>query len=237
MSDLDKSRVSSCGFEEMQLHIGDRLQLELLSAGDGNQYFTTLIGYVPGHSVLLRTPLVQNLPVPIPEGARARVRSFSGRSAYTFESRVERVQRSPLPYLHLAYPTAVQQTTIRGALRVRVNLTGTVNSPDSSNDSLPKPVTIADLSISGALLEADHALGNSGDSIELAFKFLVQPNDYEVKLVTPAQIQSGPKPKTGRGREDAFTHGVRFAKLRATEALLLQSYIQQVLLTDRSRVV
>jgi hypothetical protein len=34
-----------------------------------------------------------------------------------------------------------------------------------------------------------------------------------------------------------FTHGVRFAKLRSTEGLLLQSYIQQVLLDDRSRVV
>ncbi len=77
----------------------------------------------------------------------------------------------------------------------------------------------------------------NGESIELAFKFLVQPNDYEVKLVTPAQIQSGPKPKSGQGRDESLSHGVRFAKLRATEALLLQSYIQQVLLTDRSRVV
>ncbi len=219
------------------MHVGDRLQLELLSAGAGNHYFTTLIGYVPGHSVLLRTPLVHNLAVPIPEGEQVRVRTFSGRHAYTFESRVERVQRVPLPYLHLAYPTVVQQTTIRGALRVRVHLTGTANAMGGDGNALPVPVTIADLSTSGALLEAERALGKNGESIELAFKFLVQPNDYEVKLVTPAQIQSGPKPKSGQGRDEAFSHGVRFAKLRATEALLLQSYIQQVLLTDRSRVV
>lgn len=219
------------------MHVGDRLQLELLSAGAGNHYFTTLIGYVPGHSVLLRTPLVHNLPVPIPEGEQVRVRTFSGRHAYTFESRVERVQRLPLPYLHLAYPAVVQQTTIRGALRVRVHLSGTASTAGAREGALPIPVTLADLSTSGALLEAEHSLGRNGDSIELAFKFVVQPNDYEVKLVTPAQIQSGPKPKTGQGRDDAFSHGVRFAKLRATEALLLQSYIQQVLLTDRSRVV
>lgn len=219
------------------MHVGDRLQIELLSTGAGNHYFTTLIGYVPGHSVLLRTPLVHNLPVPIPEGEQVRVRTFSGRHAYTFESRVERVQRVPLPYLHLAYPTIVQQTTIRGALRVRVQLTGTANGLGGDDSALPVPVTLADLSTSGALLEAERALGSNGDSIELAFKFIVQPNDYEVKLVTPAQIQSGPKPQTGPGRAGVFSHGVRFAKLRATEGLLLQSYIQQVLLTDRSRVV
>jgi hypothetical protein len=65
----------------------------------------------------------------------------------------------------------------------------------------------------------------------------VQPNNYEVKLATSAQIQSVRKVKQGKGPQELFSHGVRFNKLHATEALLLQSYIQQVLLSDRSRVV
>jgi archaeosine-15-forming tRNA-guanine transglycosylase len=51
------------------------------------------------------------------------------------------------------------------------------------------------------------------------------------------EIQSVRKTRRERRPEEVFTHGVRFAKLRSTEGLLLQSYVQQVLLDDRSRVV
>jgi hypothetical protein len=206
--DLDQSKVSTCSFEAAQLHVGERLQLELVADGSRSHYYTTLIGFVPGHSVLIRTPMVQNLPVPVPEGADVLVRAFSGRHAFTMESRVDRVCRSPYPYMHLAYPAQVQQTIIRGALRVRV-----------------------------ALLETELSLGEPGEKFRLAFKFVVQPNNYEVKLATSAQIQSVRKIKKGNGQEELFSHGVRFNKLHATEGLLLQSYIQQVLLSDRSRVV
>ena len=221
----------------MQLHVGDRLQLELLTDSTRSHYYTTLIGYVPAHSVLLRTPQVQNLPVPVREGEPVLVRTFSGRHAYTFESTVGRVCRTPYPYLHLAYPTQVQQTLIRGALRVRVNLTATALNAARQGETLPSALTIADLSISGALLEAEKSLGEAGETLELAFKFLVQPNNYEVKLATPVSIKSVRKMRRERRLDEVFTHGVRFAKLRPTEGLLLQSYIQQVLLDDRSRVV
>jgi Flagellar protein YcgR len=234
---LNPSNVSTCSLESMQLHVGDRLQLELLTDSTRSHYYTTLIGYVSGHSVLLRTPQVQNLPIPVRESEPVLVRTFSGRHAYTFESRVDRVCRTPYPYLHLAYPAQVQQTLIRGALRVRVNLTATAVNAAKQDEAVPAALMIGDLSISGALLEAEKSLGEVGETLELAFKFLVQPNNYEVKLATPAKIQSVRKTRKERRLDEVFTHGVRFAKLRSTEALLLQSYIQQVLLDDRTRVV
>jgi len=234
---IDPSKISTCSLESMQMHVGDRLQLELLTDSTRSHYYTTLIGYVSGHSVLMRTPQVQNLPIPVREGEPVLVRTFSGRHAYTFESKVDRVCRSPYPYLHLAYPAQVQQTLIRGALRVRVNLTATALNAAKQGEALPSALTIADLSISGALLEAEKSLGEVGETLELAFKFLVQPNNYEVKLATQVDIQSVRKTSRERRLDEVFTHGVRLAKLRPTEALLLQSYIQQVLLDDRSRVV
>jgi len=234
---LDPSNISTCSLESVQLHVGDRLQLELLTDSTRSHYYTTLIGYVSGHSVLMRTPQVQSLPIPVREGEPVLVRTFSGRHAYTFESRVDRVCRTPYPYLHLAYPAQVQQTLIRGALRVRVNLTATALNAATQGEALPSALTIADLSISGALLEAEKSLGEVGETLELAFKFLVQPNNYEVKLATPVKIQSVRKTRRERRLDEVFTHGVRFAKLRSTEGLLLQSYIQQVLLDDRTRVV
>jgi hypothetical protein len=219
--------------DQLQLHIGDRLQLELSSGATPSQYFTLLIGYVPGHSVLVRTPVVQNLPVPVREGEAALVRTFSGRHASTFETTVLRVTRSPFPYLHLAYPQSVKQALIRGALRVRVSLPATFVAAGSDD---PVAVSISDLSVSGALLESRAVLGEAGDKGELAFKFVVQPNNYEVKLPVKVEIQSV-KAKRATGTDAGFVHGVQFGRLHTTETLLLQSYVQQVLLQDRSRVV
>jgi len=237
VSDLDQSKISTCSFEATQLHVGERLQLELLDGGLRSQYYTTLIGFVPGHSVLIRAPLAQNLPVPVPERANVLVRAFSGRHAFTMESRIDRVCRSPYPYMHLAYPAQVQQTLIRGALRVRVALPGTASSSTEQVDAPSRAVVLSDLSVSGAQLETELGLGEPGEKIGLAFKFVVQPNNYEVKLTTSAQIQSVRKIGKGNGAEELFSHGVRFSKLHATEGLLLQSYIHQVLLSDRTRVV
>jgi c-di-GMP-binding flagellar brake protein YcgR len=233
--DPNTPSASQGTLDQLQLHIGDRLQLEMIAEGARNQYFTLLIGYVPGHSVMVRTPLVQNLPVPIREGEPVLVRSFSGRHASSFESTVTRACRAPFPYLHLAYPQTVSQTLIRGAMRVRVNLAGTAHNPEYADSDLPNPITIADLSVSGALLESATALGETGSKVELAFKFLVQPNNYEVRLTTPAEIQSVRKAR--QASDDTFVHGVRFQHLHTTESLLLQSFIQQVVLADRSKVV
>jgi len=237
VTDLDPSKISTCSFEAMQLHVGERLQLELTADIARNHYYTTLIGFVPGHSVLVRTPLVQNLPIPVPEAAGVLVRAFSGRHAFTMESRIDRVCRSPYPYMHLAYPAQVQQTLIRGALRVRVALPGIASDSNEQVDDPSRAVILSDLSVSGAQLETEQSLGETGENFGLAFKFVVQPNNYEVKLTTSAQIQSVRKIRKGKGPEEVFSHGVRFSKLHATEGLLLQSYIQQVLLSDRSRVV
>jgi hypothetical protein len=234
---LDQPKISTCSFEAMQLHVGERLQLELTADVAHTHHYTTLVGFVPGHSVLIRTPMVQNLPLPLPEGAGVLVRTFSGRHAFTFESRVDRVCRSPYPYIHLAYPAQVQQTLIRGALRVRVGLSGMTSGSGDLADGPTHAVAISDLSVSGAQLETELSLGQPGGNFDLAFKFVIQPNNYEVKLVTSAQIQNSRKIRKGKGPEELFSHGVRFGKLHATEGLLLQSYIQQVLLSDRSRVV
>lgn len=221
----------------MQLHVGERLQLELTADAARTHYFTTLIGFVPGHSVLIRTPMVQNLPLPLPEGAGVLIRTFSGRHAFTFESRIDRACRSPYPYIHLAYPAQIQQTLIRGALRVRVALPGIASDPDERAGDTTRAVVISDLSVSGAQLETESSLGQTGEKFGLAFKFVVQPNNYEVKLATSVQIQNVRKIRNGKSPDQLFSHGVRFGKLHATEGLLLQSYIQQVLLSDRSRVV
>ena len=229
--------ADTCSFEDIQLQIGDRVQIETQSDGKRTRHFTSLIGYVKGESVLVQTPIIQNLPLSIREAEPVLVRAFSGRSAFAFETTVAKVSRSPFPYLHLSFPGEVRTVVIRGALRVRADLAGTAINLARNPGGVPQLCTIADLSVSGAQLDSPSAIGSAGERLQIFFKFTLAPAGYEVKLSPEAVVQSCRKMSDEKTGADLFRHGLHFESVRTTESLLVQSFIQQVMLNDRSRLV
>jgi c-di-GMP-binding flagellar brake protein YcgR len=236
MNDQARRLFQHCSFEEMQLRSGDRLQLELATDGTPVHHFTTVIGYVPQVSVLVRTPSVGGLPVELRVSETVVVRAFSGRSIYAFTTRVLAACQAPIAYVHLAFPETVRVNRIRGAERVRVELPSTAVNLQRDPHTTPVPCTITDLSVTGAQLECTRDLSEKGQRLQLFFNFKLEPNGYEVKLKPESIVQSARHYREG-GDADLHSYGVRFSGLHATESLLLQSYIQQVLLNDRTRVV
>jgi hypothetical protein len=221
-------------FEDLGLGPGDRLQFDLRSVGrKGRSYSTSLIGYVPGTSVLVRTPLSQGFPLAVVPGDVLDVQIFSGRHSCSFGTQVLRLCRAPVHYLHLAYPEKITCMLIRDAMRVRVNLPGVAMGEDLDAAHNVVPVTVADLSISGAQVGTTRSIGRAGDSVQLAFKFFVQPNDYLVKFNTRAIIQN--LKTNSHHAKDALRYGLRFDSIHPTEGVLLQSYLHQAMLADRSR--
>jgi c-di-GMP-binding flagellar brake protein YcgR len=227
----------TCSFEQMQLRTGDRLQLELSSDAGLTHHFTTVIGYVPKLSVLVRTPSVRGTPVEIRENETVVVRAFSGRSIYAFSTKVLVACRTPFPYLHLAYPESVRANPIRSAERVRVGLRATAANPQRDPQGNPVSCTLGDLSVTGAQLECARDIGDRGDRLQVFFAFKLEPQGYEVKLNPKAEVQSVRRYRDERNGGEVHSYGVRFEGLHATESLLLQSYIHQLLLSDRSRIV
>jgi c-di-GMP-binding flagellar brake protein YcgR len=226
-----------CNFESIGLQVGDRVQLELLADSLQTRHLTSLIGYVKGQSVLVRTPMVMNLPIQVSENEPLLIRAFSGRSAFAFESSVIRVGRSPYPYLHLAYPQQVRTVTVRGAMRVRSELAATSINLKRDPAGTPQPGIIADLSVTGAQLDSQQELGSIGDRLQLFFNFTLAPAGYEVKLSPEVTVQSCRKVNDGRTGKNFYRHGLHFENMHTTESLLVQSFIQQVMLEDRSRLV
>ena len=51
-------QVATCEFDEMNLQIGERIELERMESADKTRYFTTLIGYMRNQSLLIKTPIV-----------------------------------------------------------------------------------------------------------------------------------------------------------------------------------
>ena len=228
--------AAHCGFEDIQLQVGDRVQLEMVGDPGRPRYFTTLIGYVGAVSVLVSTPVRGDSPIAVMEGDRVLVRAFSGRDAFAFESTVIRSSRSPFAYLHLAYPGQVRRVPIRGAFRVRADLPATALNAARDPEGTPRAGVLSDLSVTGAQFDSDQAFGGGGEKWRLFFRFTLAPAGYEVRLSADAVVQSCRKVEDGRAGTDVYRHGLRFEGMRSTEALLLQSFVQQVMLDDRSRL-
>jgi len=58
-------QTAACEFDEMNLQISERIELEQIDSVDRTRYFTTLIGYMRNQSLLIKTPIVGGLPLPI----------------------------------------------------------------------------------------------------------------------------------------------------------------------------
>jgi len=102
-----------------------RLQLFVDRTSHRQQYFTTLIGYVPGEAILVMTPTENGLSAPFKQGEPLTVRAFSGVNVFHSGRPLINVSR-PLACLHLAFPKAVSGTALRKAMRIKVSLPGKV---------------------------------------------------------------------------------------------------------------
>ncbi|MEN6584553.1 MAG: flagellar brake protein [Sulfuricella sp.] len=215
-------------FEELQLHVGDRMQVEVPSRRHDMKFFTTLVGYVKGLSVLLRTPIVDSLPLPMRDGEKLIVRGFSGKETFSFETTIERICREPFYYLHLTYPEVISTTKIRNAERVRVNLPVKVIPTGAS---IAKHATISNISTAGILIDAEEELGEKDQEINVSFHFTIQPNDYDAHIETAALIQNVALQDNPSG-SFTFQYGVKLLKLQSSQAILLQNLIYQKLLEN-----
>lgn len=220
-------------FEKLKLHVGDRLQIEIPSRRRNLKYFTTLMGYAKGLSVLLRTPIVDSLPLPMRDDEKLIVRGFSGRATFSFDSVIKRICREPFHYLHLAYPQAISTTPIRHEERVRVNLPIKVTPADTSKLI---HASISNISTAGIMIDSEEELGEKGTEISVAFRFTIQPNDYDANIETTALIQRVTLEDNPSG-SFIFQYGVKLLKLHSSQAILLQNLIYQKLLEDHHNLV
>lgn len=229
--------VVDYSFDDMHLQAGERVQIELRVGAEQQRLLTTLVGYADGESVLIRTPLANGLPLTLAEGEKVVVRAFSGQTAFAFTSTIQRVCTSPFAYVHLSYPSTVRGAMIRDALRVRANLAAQVTNLRLGVEARPVPAILSDISTAGASLDAYEPLGKEGDVLSLAFTFYIKPHDYDVNLRITAAIQ------TRREQEEAdpsgrniIRHGVRFQGLHASEIILLQNLVYQLMVDDHHNI-
>lgn len=229
--------LTDFSFDDMRLQVGERVQIELLPAHHHQHHFTTLIGYLKGESLLVKTPIFNGLPLPVPDGAMVEVRAFSGSTVFTFQCEVVRVCVSPFAYLHLSFPTLIRGAVIRKGERVRVDIPAKVAAATEGPQAGWRPARIVNVGTGGALIESRHELGGPNEVIRAAFSFNIEPDNYEASVSVQAVIQKVTRATepdaAGRG---VIYYGVQFRDMQPGQTIVLQNLVDQRLIDNHHNI-
>jgi len=213
-------------FSDMRLKVGDRLQLQPPAQVSQERFIVKLIGYLENSSVLVTTPYHDGLRLPLREGEKIIIRAFSGQNAFGFSSTLERICKLPFEYLHLSFPATVQGMVVRKSPRVRIKIIASIVNQDRDGEDRTFSGIVSNLSISGALLNARHPLGEQGDHLKVAFR--VHLHQVDAYLTVDAVIRAV---FSDAASEDAapaqIHHGLEFQQLSPNDRMVLQSLIYQ----------
>ena len=216
-------------FDDIKLQVGIRLQIMLKRGARQLIYYTSLIGYVSGEYLLMKIPFEHGLSVLMQAGERVNLRVFSGVNVFTFSCNVEYVFHSPHFYMHLTFPTEIQSTALRKAIRVKVELPVQI-------EGAAQRATIIDISVDGAQIIAGSALGEPGAKIALSFTFQIKPTNQEVRIETSATIRSLRElPAANKDAPARFSHGVSFDEIDPSKQVMLQNLVYDSLLRVQAK--
>ncbi len=210
----NQSGVSELPLDQLGLHIGDSIQLQI-----GNQrYFVTLIGYLKGQDFIVTLPDENENCKPPEKGQSVVVRLFSDNLPYAFDTVVSHVAAEPFFHLYLAYPKAMQVLKERQYDRVRVNITGTADLPGRESISC----VVNDISIGGALIALHGQSVAVNDLLSLTLRVVVNGVEYELSL--DSEIRSVRVGDTSNDGGSFILHGLAFNDLSERDILALAAF-------------
>lgn len=203
--------------DEIRWRIGDTVSLQLAATPE-LRYGISLMGSLPGKSLLTTAPLKDGKYVFLRDGQQVVARVLSGRRAYAFATNVMKYQNLPFPYLHLTWPREVRCTVIRQDARVEVDLDAFL----SIGTSQAVRLNIVDLSIGGA--SGICYLPGAGKGTQGTLKFFVDIAGEESEMsldVVLRTIGTDVDPHYAR-------YGLEFLNIGARDRLMLSAFVYQI---------
>lgn len=228
-----KNKPGKISFEDMRLKVEHKLHLKLFalsnSSGESsnNSYVATLIGYVQDSTLIVTMPASDQLTgEPFLEGDQIQVRLFSGQCVFSFTVFVDKIIKSPFKYLHLSFPKNILGQTIRKSRRIKCNIEASV-----ADNSIP--LTITDLSTTGAEISANASLGEVGTMIALSFTIKIL--DKEIPLSIKGITRSAKQ--INKNNQKALCFGIEFTELQPEQIFALRNLIYQEMVEHPDHVV
>jgi c-di-GMP-binding flagellar brake protein YcgR len=140
----------------------------------------------------------------------------------------------PLLYVHLSFPDTIQGTSLRTAMRVKVDIPARI-LPAQPGAAVADG-TFTNISVSGARIESPRSLPDNGSEITLEFGLPSPLGDGEMRVRTQAAVRNVNTLRKDDGTE-LFAYGVQFLDLDQVHHTMLQNLTYEVLLADRQNIV
>ena len=223
-------------FESLNMQVGVRLQLMTHRSVKPVPYFSTLIGYVKDEYIIVKIPIEHGAPIGLTEGERITVRVFSGVNVCSFACSVERVFGRPLSYVHLSFPTSIQGTSLRGAMRVKTEIPARIRST-ARRSLAPIDCMLTNLSVTGARIDSHTPLPRNEELINLQFTLVLPSANQETQVDTLATVRNLTVEKPATALTEMYSYGVQFVDLDPIHFTLLQNMTYEALLADRTKIV
>jgi len=199
-------------FKDINLQVGTNVQLTLQR---GRMFYSEIIGYVDEEYLIIKTPFEHGLTVQVQVGELLTLRLVSGVDIISFTSKVKAIFTAPLYHLLTSFPLDIKSTTLRSSIRGKVNLPVQVNG-------IAEAGVIFDISVSGAGVIADKALGELDGELLLFFKFALKTSVQITHITTRATIRTIRElPGKTIDAPPRFSHGLQFHEVEATSQLKL----------------
>lgn len=210
-------------FEDLKLVYGYPLQLQVNNNGQPERFSCRLIGCLPGRSILLSVPRSAGKYARFRPGQKIVARLMVDNGIGMFACVVEAQTSDPYPLLHISYPESVSFKGIRGATRVTVRLPIDVTNFSGISD-LPVSGTLADISISGARMELNDAIGEVGDKLNLSASIDI------LGIVRQLQVNAVIRSRVERSTQEVdeklpAIYGIEFTEKDEDRLLLLYTYV------------
>src|SRR5471030_1413119 len=116
-------------FEQMNLQVGGRIQFITHRTIKPIQHFSTVIGWVKDEYMIVKVPFENGSAIALNDGDKLTIRVFSGVNVCSFACTVQRIFPRPLFYVHLSFPSSIHGTSLRAAMRVKVDIPAQVTTP------------------------------------------------------------------------------------------------------------
>ena len=225
MSPMDAAtateNVARLSFKALGMRTGMALQTRRLVEGASKKE-SQFFGAIESKGVMVGPMGPDGVQTELEEGEVCVVRGFTGQYEFSFLSKVLQTFEKPFAYALLAYPSQVDARMVRQSLRTRTSWPTQVGSAssDAGSDKALQTVTLLDLSLQGAMVEAPSALGAIGDIIP--FTMLAEVDNAPAALAVSARICHNNKAPAANGH---FV-GLAFKDLKQQDKLLLHFLTQ-----------
>jgi c-di-GMP-binding flagellar brake protein YcgR len=228
-----EAKTQEYEFEQMNLQVGGRIQFITHRTIKPVQHFSTLIGWIKDEYLIVKVPFENGAPISLHDGDKLTIRVFSGVNVCSFSCVVQRVFPRPMFYVHLSFPVSIQGTSLRAAMRVKVDIPAQVTTSEGTSS-----VFLVNLSVSGALIESPKQLTDADAQVALSFYLIAQPGNRQVRINPNATIRNinVVKPATS-DKGEVFTYGVQFIDLDPVHYTMLQNLTYEALIADRQKIV